>query len=223
MTEEEWLGVTDPEPMLEYCTGCPVSQRKFRLFTVACFRRLWHLLTDERLEEAVRTAELVVDGLCDEEALGFARAAVLRVPTGHAAWLPACVDGIRWLIIRHPSYPRDAMECAAFARSAAARYARSGKSQTTIEAAEQEAQAQLLRDIVGNPFEPVWTDPVWLTEDVVDQARNTYDGRTFGRLPALADALEDAGCESAELLGHLRGPEPHARGCWALDLILGKE
>jgi hypothetical protein len=48
-----------------------------------------------------------------------------------------------------------------------------------------------------------------------------YDGRAFDRLPVLADALDDAGCADAELLGHLRAPTPHARGCWALDLLLG--
>ena len=43
------------------------------------------------------------------------------------------------------------------------------------------------------------------------------------RLALLADALEDAGCDSAEVLGHLRGPGPHVRGCWALDLCLGRD
>jgi hypothetical protein len=49
-----------------------------------------------------------------------------------------------------------------------------------------------------------------------------YAGRTFDELPVLADALEDAGCTDAELLGHLRSPGPHVRGCWAVDLVLGK-
>jgi hypothetical protein len=43
------------------------------------------------------------------------------------------------------------------------------------------------------------------------------------RLTVLADALEDAGCTDADLLGHLRSPGPHVRGCWAVDLVLGKE
>jgi hypothetical protein len=53
-------------------------------------------------------------------------------------------------------------------------------------------------------------------------ARSIYDTRDFDRLAVLADALEDAGCTDAELLGHLRGPGPHVRGCWALDKVLGK-
>jgi hypothetical protein len=88
------------------------------------------------------------------------------------------------------------------------------------------AQANLLRDIFGNPFRPVVVDPrraAWNNGLVLKLARTTYDDRAFDRLPVLADALEDAGCSDAQLLGHLRGSGPHVRGCWALDLILAKE
>jgi hypothetical protein len=69
-------------------------------------------------------------------------------------------------------------------------------------------------------------DPSWLAWNggtVRNLAQSIYDERAFDRLPVLADALEDAGCADADLLGHLRGPGPHARGCWAVDRILGKE
>src|SRR5438270_262087 len=56
---------------------------------------------------------------------------------------------------------------------------------------------------------------------VVNLARGTYDGHAFERTPVLADALEDAGCTDPDLLGHLRGPGPHARGCWVVDALLG--
>jgi hypothetical protein len=85
----------------------------------------------------------------------------------------------------------------------------------------------LLRDIFGNPFRPTpGIDPGWLTRGgnaVAAVARTVYEGRAFDRLPVLADALEDAGCADPDLLGHLRGPGPHVRGCWALDLVLGKQ
>ncbi len=84
------------------------------------------------------------------------------------------------------------------------------------------AQADLLRDIVGDPLHPVTILPSWLTPTVVALARHAYDSRQFEGLPILADALEDAGCDDVELLGHLRGPGPHVRGCFALDLVLGK-
>jgi hypothetical protein len=88
-------------------------------------------------------------------------------------------------------------------------------------------KAGLLRCLVGNPFRPSpVADPAWLAWNggtVRKLAEAIYDERAFDRLPVLADALEDAGCSDPELLGHLRGPGPHARGCWAVDLILGKE
>jgi hypothetical protein len=98
---------------------------------------------------------------------------------------------------------------------------------------ERAHQAALVRDIFGNPFRPAPAlDPAWLIWQggtVARLARAVYDERrlTEGtldpmRLSLLADALEDAGCADAELLGHLRGPGPHVRGCWALDLVLGK-
>ena len=89
-------------------------------------------------------------------------------------------------------------------------------------AAETAAQASLLRDIFGNPFRPADAEP-WPRPDVSYLAEIIYDRRAFDRLPELVEALEDAGCTDAGLLGHLRGPGPHVRGCWALDLILAKK
>ncbi|MBP3959963.1 hypothetical protein J8F10_32375 [Gemmata sp. G18] len=73
------------------------------------------------------------------------------------------------------------------------------------------------------PFRPVALDPAWLTSTVVALAQGIYDGGAFDRLPILADALQDAGCDSKDVLGHCRGPGPHARGCWVVDLLLNKE
>lgn len=88
---------------------------------------------------------------------------------------------------------------------------------------EREAQCLLIRDIFGNPFRPV--DAAWLKRrqgKVPKIAQRIYDARAFADLPILADALEEAGCTNAELLAHCRHPGPHVRGCWAVDLILGK-
>jgi hypothetical protein len=85
---------------------------------------------------------------------------------------------------------------------------------------------RLLREFFGDPFRPAPAiDPEWLAWDhglAARLARAIYDEHRFDELPVLADALEEAGCADAALLSHLRGPGPHARGCWALDLILGK-
>jgi hypothetical protein len=92
------------------------------------------------------------------------------------------------------------------------------------EATEVEAQAGLLRCTFGNPFRPVAFNPAWRTTDVMLLAKGIYEEKAFDRMPILADALQDAGCEVEELLNHLRDANAtHVRGCWALDLVLGKE
>jgi hypothetical protein len=88
---------------------------------------------------------------------------------------------------------------------------------------EKRIQYQILHDIFGNPFRPVAFDPAWRTSTALAIAQGIYDDRAFDRLPILADALQDAGCENGDILSHLRGEGPHVKGCWALDLVLGKE
>ncbi|WP_246173516.1 hypothetical protein [Limnoglobus roseus] len=83
-------------------------------------------------------------------------------------------------------------------------------------------QVHIYRDIFGNPFRPVTFFPSWLTPTSVAIATGIYDDRAFDRLPILADALQDAGCEDADILGHCRGDGPHVRGCWVIDGVLGK-
>jgi hypothetical protein len=87
----------------------------------------------------------------------------------------------------------------------------------------QAEQSTFVRDIFGNPFRPVAVDPSWQTSTVVALANGVYQEKAFDRLPILADALEDAGCDCADVLEHLRGDGPHVRGCWVVDLLLGKE
>jgi hypothetical protein len=92
-------------------------------------------------------------------------------------------------------------------------------------------QAAFLRDLFGNPFRMVSINPVWLLRGsgrpwergpVAELAQTIYDKRAFERLPVLADALEEAGCCDEDILRHLRNTEPHVRGCWVIDLLLGK-
>jgi hypothetical protein len=82
--------------------------------------------------------------------------------------------------------------------------------------------ANTVRDIFGNPFRPLSFDPAWRTDTAVSLARTMYDRREFGAMPILADALQDAGCESEPILAHCRDPHAtHVRGCWVCDLVLG--
>src|SRR5262245_38835167 len=88
---------------------------------------------------------------------------------------------------------------------------------------ERATLVTVVRDIFGNPFRPLGFDPRWRTTDVLGLARAIYDDRAFHRLPLLADALMDAGCDHDDILAHCRGDGPHVRGCWVVDLVLGKE
>jgi hypothetical protein len=81
----------------------------------------------------------------------------------------------------------------------------------------------VLRDMFGNPFRPATAAHEWLTSTVCGLAEGIYAERAFDRMPILADALEDAGCDNADILAHCRGDGPHVRGCWVVDLVLGKE
>jgi hypothetical protein len=94
---------------------------------------------------------------------------------------------------------------------------------------ERQAECHLLREVFGNPFRPVEVGHAWQTPQVVALAQAAYEQRELpagtldpAQLAVLADALEEAGCTDQAILDHLRGPGPHVRGCWVVDLLLGK-
>jgi hypothetical protein len=209
MTEEEWLTCGDLEAMLRFVRD-RASARKLRLFAVACCRRLEIWLPDQRSWDAVHVAEWCADGHGGGQDLEAARRDA------------------------EASYRLDRAGYAAVAATAAdAWQAATGVLEAVYhlawewyeEGAEADAQAALLRDLFGPlPFRPVPVDPAWLAYSdgaVRRVAQAIYDGRRFDELPILADALEEAGCTSAELLGHCRSGGEHARGCWVLDALLG--
>jgi len=83
--------------------------------------------------------------------------------------------------------------------------------------AEYREQARLLREVIGNPSRPVFFDPAWRAANdrtAVKIAERIDEQEDFDRLPILADALEDVGCDNADILDHCRGPGPHVR--WVL-------
>ena len=86
---------------------------------------------------------------------------------------------------------------------------------------ERVPQCNLIRDIFS--FHPITLSPAWLTSTVVSLANQMYDSRDFSAMPILADALQDASCDNETILTHCRGPGPHTRGCWVLDLLNGRE
>jgi hypothetical protein len=203
VTESEWLACGDPRRMLLFLSG-KSNSRKMRLFAVACSRRVWHRLTDQRLQVVIETAEQFAEGISTPEQLATARDSI---------WQATKLWPTAW-----SSADDDAEKAAWFTSQGAARIA--GGMQVAREPA---AQSSLLRCIVGNPFRPVSLDPNWRTTTVLALAQGIYDERAFDRLPILADALQDAGCDNKEMLAHCRGEGPHARGCWVVDLVLGKQ
>jgi hypothetical protein len=239
MTEQEWLTSTELEAMFT----CPergglASERKGLLLALACLRRVWPCLS-ERSREAVEVLERLADRLpADEEREAARRAAergVNAAGTYHTDYYNADYYGYDPTpanvfidladAVRVAASLTDALhvaDCAAGAASAGG--AAGGVNDWLLERA---AQAALLRDLFGPlPFHRVSLDPAWLTWNdgtVVKMAQVVYEERAFDRLPVLADALEEAGCTSRDILDHLRGPGPHVRGCWAVDLLLGKE
>jgi hypothetical protein len=228
MTEQEWLTCTDPKEMLHHLWECKGSGRKVRLFAVACCRRIWPLLTDERSRQAVETAERYADGVATNKELKAARAAA------RAASYPD------WEAISHPvdRVRKVAQEAARLAASASFSWpAGIDASHAANYAAHagdaKQLQATLLRDLIGNPFRAASIDASWLSwQDgtVRRMAPGIYEERRMpegtldnARLAVLADALEESGCTDPDMLAHLRGPGPHVRGCWVLDLLLGKK
>jgi hypothetical protein len=207
MTENEWQNASEPHAMLECLRMSEkTSQRKLRLFAVACSRRIWGWI-DTLGHAAVEAAENFADGLAGPDELRVARLAC-QAAGGQAAWYAAATS------------PEIA------ARNAA-RSGQAGVVNNAVigsESAELLAQAALVRDIFGLlPFRPLSFDLTWRTPKVVQLAQEIYNDRTFDRLPRLADTLEEAGCDSQEVLAHCRGPGPHVRGCWVVDAVLGKD
>jgi len=206
MTEREWQTASEPHAMLALlrCSGEP-SDRKLRLFAVACSRRVWGRL-DALGRAAVDVAEAFADGCAGPDELRAARLAC-QGAGGRAAWYAAATDP-------------------AIAARNAARSAQAGVADDALlgsEAAELLAQATLLREVFGDRCRHPSVAPSWLTPAVVKLAQTIYEERAFDRMPELADELEEAGCADEEFLGHCRRPGPHVRGCWVVDLLLGRD
>jgi hypothetical protein len=291
MTEAEWVASDEPIQMLEFLHG-PVTtevremygrplqfesyphrkdtDRKLRLFSVGCCRRLLHLLDDEHCTNIVEASERLgctsflpdppqLDSCCKavdlaeryaDEATTYEElrqaaevADGFHIPSGQYAACYVDAHGpfdtqlmaAGWAAEAAHSAARTGLAYAtavsasakAVVRQAATAVAyERGKMPGEVEngdAAERFAQAALLRDIFGPlPFRPVVFTPEWRTDTALTLARQMYDSRDFSAMPILADALQDAGCDNDDILDHCRRPGEHVRGCWVVDLVLGK-
>ncbi len=225
MTEAEWLASNDPQAILE-SLQTTATDRKLWLFACGSCRQHAILLADTRCRDAVEVGERYADGKATSEELAEASeeaycrrsdlsdgsvSEAIAIAAAFAVVDPALRDpnlGIMTTVeaVQHTS--NDLIKIAEYSDS--------------VEV-ERAARCHLLRDIFGNPFHPVALDPSWSTPSVVNLAESIYEHRAFDCMPLLAGALEEVGCRDTGILAHCRWSWPHVRGCWVLDLILGKE
>jgi hypothetical protein len=205
MDAAEWDASTDPAAMIAALSKATV-ERKVRLFACASARCEWRRPDDERLLQVVEVVERFADGEVTFEDLSQV---LDRAAPAFQDWTPAKA-GASWVL-------------AATVRKGPLRFVATvcGVPTARIDPA---VQARILRDVFGNPFRPVAFNPAWLAGPVPDLAEAAYTERIMPsgelgpvRLAVLADALEDNGADPA-ILDHLRGPGPHVRGCWVVDL-----
>jgi len=243
MIAEEWLVCNDPKPMLEFLRG-KASERKLRLFAVGCCRHIWRLITDKRSRAAVDVAERYADGLATLEELDAAHATAQRVweetkrvsangflDVGYLAAQAARDASYNPLTVIVPKITgrpkkgqsvepipaRDIYPHFAAHNAAAAAGAEGGGHHEDVIRREKATQAALLREIFGNPYQPSAAPARW-PANIVKLATSLYAGQ--GRFSQLQNALADDYPEMAE---HLAAESTHPKGCWVLDLILGKE
>jgi hypothetical protein len=220
MTEQEWAECTDSTPMLEFLRG-KASDRKLRLFAVGCCCRILRLVTDQRSVNAVLVADRYIDGAASLDELKEAALEARRAYENAFQTNDNAAQSVVYLA-------SDGQDAAALAAAyaghavghelAAAHRSEYDENYAAGAANEQKAQAALLRHIIGNPFRPYPAPPSW-PPTVVQLAESLYAGQDCAF--ALHDALLEAG--HAELAEHFREEKSHPKGCWVVDLILGKK
>lgn len=238
MTEAGWLNGSDHGEMIDYVQES-AKGRQVRLLCLACCRRVWGYLTDVRSRAAVEAMEIEVERpdspLLDElqtprpHVWLVARSATVAVSNADTP-LIATRHASETVVLTAAGYTGEPLGTPLNAAiHAACEALQEAESRVTdvdfddTDTDEEAAQRELMRDIFGNPFRPVTFSAEWRTETAVALARQMYESREFGAMPILADALQDAGCDDADILNHCRGDGPHVRGCWVVDLVLGKE
>ena len=234
MTESGWLTATDPWAVQQFLAEQTGSRdRKWRLFAAACCR---HVLDhgDHSLDDLIPVIEGFADGRIDEAEFVRRREAAIRAtrrpPDGPAECVWSAICGESAHAYNRNGYSHAVYVCDSAAQAVVPESLQDATSQEELERhpdakgylEERRYQADWIRDIFGNPFRPITAGSEWLTPTVVSLAEAIYRDRAFDRLPVLADAIEEAGCDNADLLAHCRGDGPHALGCWAVDLLLGK-
>jgi hypothetical protein len=190
--------------MLQFLRG-QASDRKLRLFAVACVQR--YAAFNGVIRGAIRVSELYADGITNRYDLAAVRRVATQFQRQSRQWRVVMGAGAVGNVsaVAHPS---------AFAAA-----------QGILPTVVPDVAIHGLGEVFGNPYQPAVVDPSWLSWNegtVVKLAQSIYSDRAFDRLPILADALEESGCYDAGILAHCRGPGPHVLGCFVLDALLGK-
>jgi len=205
MTKEEWAECQQPTAMLQLLLGTK-SHRKCRLFGCLLMRTISEVRADAELLCVLEVAERFADGLASEMEIDRQHAVI----TSRVEELIAQSDFERAAIARDVRLCFDPRQKKWLLNSY---HRRRWLPEDT----------NLIREIFSNPIHPVAPDPNWQSETVLALATRIYAERAFDRMPILADALEEAGCDNADILSHCRGDGPHVRGCWVVDLLLDRE
>jgi len=226
VNEQEWKTSTDPVAMLKV-VGKRKLDPRLRRFAVECCRRVRHLITEAEFQAAADAGEAFADDPRNQKST-----IKLMAQAAIHGWRHRYRYGASFGPHKLRAADSALATCGSTNWGAAlsvwrpAAQAVNRLDAERCDPAELLHQAGLLRCIFGNPFRPTPTiDPAWLAWNdgtVRRIAENIYQQHRFQDLPILADALEDAGCAEQSLLEHLRGEGPHCRGCWGLDLVLGK-
>lgn len=245
MTEKEWRSTTDFRAMCAVLAGRPLprprtalgyvraflsrrlvappprvglSVRRLRLlFAAVCDAHLGHPGAGPQAGEC-RAAARVVERFADGAETPADRAELGRYPDLTATYEPS----VRERLVRAGLHP---VEPDVPAWPALAPYADWGilpRPFAALLPGTSAAGCALIRDVAGNPFRPADFSADWRTATAVGLAGAIYAEKAFDRLPILADCLEEAGCSEPAVLAHCRGDGPHVRGCWVVDLVLGK-
>jgi hypothetical protein len=211
VTEAEWTASQDPDALLDAARAMRrLPARKARLFAGGCFRLVWDLIRADDIRLAVEMSDARADKKIGQQELERHRYPMTTPSDNVRSWLAVAIQSLATSNL-NPSYV--AWQVRTATQNETYRHARRG--------IPCRAQAELVREVVGNPFCPVAFDSQWRTDDTLGLARGIYEDRAFDRMPLLTDALMDAGCDDKAILAHCRSDEPHVRGCWLVDLVLG--
>jgi hypothetical protein len=223
MTEAEWLMATDLDTMLMFLRvkTSHFTERKLQLLSCACCYLYWTTLVNESCREVVRVAERFADQLVSIEELVTA---VYKVDEN------AACDGDPSQFVSGNTLGglRNPLETCSYVMAQCVAHEQlknctSWEHHEEIIKKEQLKHIPFLRDIFGNPLRPVTLDTSWLSSTVLALAQGIYSEKAFDRMPILADALQDAGCDNEEVLNHCRQPGVHVRGCWVVDLLTDRK